>query len=444
MINNGGGITMEAKQTVYVNEFTNGILDPNQKMLGPVKDGGQIIANTTPGCWGPMITPCIRGGHEVTKPVFVEGAEVGDAIVIRIKSIEVTSIATSSGNDKPVDGRFLGDPFVAVKCPSCGELYPETKIEGVGPEAIRCKNCGQDVTPFVFTNGYTIAFDSNKKIGITLNKESAEEIAKEGRYYMSTPENSVQNPIVTFAPHDMVGTVARLRPFLGQLGTTPSRPIPDSHNAGDFGQFLIDAPHDYSLTKEQLEDRTDGHMDINRVREGAILICPVKVQGGGVYLGDMHAMQGDGEIAGHTADVAGIVHLQVKVMKGLNIEGPILLPVVDDLPHLAKPLTKKEKETAIKVAKQWGVEQIEESLPISFIGTGATLNDATENGLKRAAEILGIEVPEVMNRATITGSIEIGRSPGVVTVTILAPTKYLDNIGLTELIKEHYHYSIED
>lgn len=31
-----------------------------------------------------------------------------------------------------------------------------------------------------------------------------------------------------------------------------------------------------------------------------MLICPVKVKGGGVYVGDVHAMQGDGEIAVHT------------------------------------------------------------------------------------------------------------------------------------------------
>lgn len=434
---------MKAKQTVYVNEFTNGILDPNKEMLGPVQDGGHIIANTTPGCWGPMITPCIRGGHEVTKPVFVEGAEVGDAIALRIKSIKVTSIATSSGNDKPVDGRFVGDPFVAVKCPSCGELYPDTKIVGTGPEAIRCANCGEDITPFVFTNGYTIAFDTNQNVGVTLHKEAAEKIAQDGRTYMATPENSVQNPIVTFAPHDLVGTVARLRPFLGQLGTTPSRPLPDSHNAGDFGQFLIDAPHEYGVTKEQLEEKTDGHMDINRVREGAVLICPVKVPGGGVYIGDMHAMQGDGEIAGHTADVSGIVTLQASVIKGLTIDGPILLPVPDDLPYLAKPITKKEKESAMNLANHWGVAKLEESLPISFIGTGANLNEATENGLKRAADTLGITVPEVMNRATITGSIEIGRHPGVVTVTFLAPTHYLDKVELTELIKEQYHRSLD-
>lgn len=429
---------MSALQTVFVNELTNGILDPEQQMLGPVKNGGYIIANTAPGCWGPMITPCLRGGHEVTKPVYVEGAEVGDAIAIRIKSIQVTSIATSSGNDQPVEGRFLGDPFVAVKCPGCGELYPDTVIKGIGPEAIRCSKCGQDVTPFVFTNGYTIAFDSNREIGVTLGKAGAEEVASDGRAYMNTPEISVQNPIVTFAPHDMVGTVARLRPFLGQLGTTPRRPMPDSHNAGDFGQFLIDAPHEYGITSEQLEDRTDGHMDINRVREGAILICPVKVPGGGVYMGDMHAMQGDGEIAGHTTDVSGIVTLQTIVIKNLNIDGPILLPVPEDLPYLAKPLSKKEKGAAEKVAAQWGVRELEESLPISFIGTGANLNEATDNGLSRAAEALGITVPEVMNRATITGSIEIGRHPGVVTVTFLAPVQYLNRLGLTEIVRNQY------
>src|SRR5687767_14742479 len=106
-------------ETVFVNQYTDGLLDPSRPMLGPVKDGGQIVANTAPGCWGPMITPAIRGGHEVTRPVAVAGAEVGDAIAIRIKSISVTSIATASGNDRFMNGRFLGDPYVAGRCPGC-------------------------------------------------------------------------------------------------------------------------------------------------------------------------------------------------------------------------------------------------------------------------------------------------------------------------------------
>jgi formamidase len=427
-----------AQETVYVNQFVNGILDPEQEMLGPVKDGGHIIANTTPGCWGPMITPCIRGGHEVTRPIYVEGAEVGDAIAIKIKSIKVTSVATASGNDRPVEGRFVGDPFVAVKCPECQTLYPETRIEGIGQEAIRCATCGADITPFVFTNAYTVAFDSSRTVGVTLHKEAAEKVAKDGRKYMATPENSIQNPIVTFAPHDIVGAVARLRPFLGQLGTTPGRPFPDSHNAGDFGSFLVNAPHEYAVTEEELEARTDGHLDVSRVREGATLICPVKVAGGGVYLGDMHAMQGDGEIAGHTTDVSGIVTLEVKVLKGLSTDGPLLLPVEEDLPYLARPVTQQEKDSALQVAKQWGVEKLEESLPVSFIGSGGNLNVATDNGLERAAQLLEMSVPEVMNRATITGSIEIGRHPGIVTVTLLVPVERLEKLGILDLVREQY------
>ncbi|MFT9847085.1 acetamidase/formamidase family protein [Aneurinibacillus sp. REN35] len=429
----------KACETVFVNTFTNGLLDPSQPMLGPVQDGGHIVANTTPGCWGPMITPSLRGGHEVTKPVYVEGAEVGDAIAIRIKSIRITSLATASGNDKTMEGRFVGDPFVAAKCPSCGISHPETRIEGIGPTSIRCAACGADAAPFLFTHGYTMTFDANNEIGITLHQEAAEKIAGQGKKYMATPAHSVQNPVVTFAPSDLVGAIARVRPFLGQLGTTPSRVLPDSHNAGDFGTFLIGASHDYAVTAEELESRTDGHMDINRVREDAILICPVKVPGGGVYLGDMHAMQGNGEIAGHTADVAGIVTLQVHVLKGVSIEGPVLLPVEEDLPYLAKPITQDEKEKALRLAGNWGLTQIEETAPISFIGTGANLNQATENGLQRAADALGMTVPEVMNRATITGSIDVGRHPGVVTVTFLAPVDRLEKMGIADLVREQYH-----
>ncbi len=214
--------------------------------------------------------------------------------------------------------------------------------------------------------------------------------------------------------------------------------MPDSHNAGDFGQFLIGAPHEFAVTEEELEERTDGHMDINRVRQGAVVICPVKVPGGGVYLGDMHAMQGDGEIAGHTTDVSGIVTLEVQVMKGLNIEGPMLLPVTEDLPYLAKPFSDQEKQEALALSREWGVTEMEESYPISFVGTGADLNAATTNGMERAAKLFGIDVPEVMNRSTITGSIEIGRHPGVVTVTFLAPRPYLETNGLLPLVKERY------
>ena len=130
--------TAQTRRTVFVDTFTDGTLGPEQPMLGPVADGGHIVVNTSPGCWGPMITPAIRGGHEVAQPVAVAGAEVGDAIAIRIRDIEVTSIATASGNDQAMEGRFNGDPYCAPVCPGCGAEWPQTRVEGIGPEAIRC------------------------------------------------------------------------------------------------------------------------------------------------------------------------------------------------------------------------------------------------------------------------------------------------------------------
>jgi len=152
----------------------------------------------------------------------------------------------------------------------------------------------------------------------------------------------------------------------------------------------------------------------------------------------MHAMQGDGEIAGHTADVAGTVTLQVSVIKGLGIDGPVLFPLAEDLPFLAKPLTAAEHSRAEALAAREGVGAIEESLPISVIGTGPDLNSATDNGLRRAAELLGLSVPEVMNRATIAGAIEIGRAPGVVQVTFRAPAAALETAGLKSYAEELY------
>lgn len=428
-----------AKRVVMVDSFTDGQLDPAAPMLGPVADGGTIIASTAPGCWGPMITPEIKGGHEVTVPVYVEGAEVGDAVAIRIRDITVTSLATASGHDYSPEGHFLGDPYVAARCPVCDVVNPKTRVEGVGQKAVVCATCGNPVTPFQFVHGYTVLFDEERELGVTVPEAVAREIGAKAKEYAALPDASVQHPILVYAPADMPGVIMRARPFMGQLGSTPSIRMPDSHNAGDFGQFLIGAPHHSAITAEQLEEhRTDGHMDVNSVRAGAIVVVPVKVPGAGVYLGDMHFNQGNGEIAGHTTDVAGVVTLQVEVVKKRPLEGPVIFPLVEDLPPTAKPFSAEERARAQRLADAHGLGPLEESAPISVVGTGATLNAATDNGLARAAKLLGMTVGEVRNRATVTGAIEIGRNPGVIRVTFLAPLANLDEAGLGALAREQY------
>jgi hypothetical protein len=110
----------------------------------------------------------------------------------------------------------------------------------------------------------------------------------------------------------------------------------------------------------------------------------------------------------------------------------------EDLPFLARPLSEQERTRARALAAGWGLADLEESAPISVIGTGPDLNSATDNGLERAAALLDMTVPEVKNRATITGAIEIGRHPGVVQVTFRAPMEALERCGLATYAREQY------
>jgi acetamidase/formamidase len=432
-------MSQQIEQQLTVDEYTLGLVGPDQEWAGTVADGGTVRTHTPPACWGPMITPKFRGGHEVTRPIAVEGAEVGDAIAIKIRDIEVTSVATSTGSMDEREAAFGDDPFVDHVCPECGAEWPDSVVEGTGEEAIRCAECGANASSFAFEYGITAAFDEDHEVGITLDGEAAHDLAERAEEAIALPDNARQHPILLYEPDEMPGTLGHLRPFLGNIGTTPPIELPDSHNAGDFGQFLIGADHDWGLDSEDdLEARTDGHMDVNAVREGAVLVCPVAVDGGGIYVGDMHANQGDGELALHTTDVSGHAEFDVEVIDGLNIDGPLLLPNEEDLPHIAKPYSDEEIETGEELGSEYGVDVETDMGPIQVIGSGATINDATQNAFDRAGTLLEMSEGEVRTRCTFTGGVEIGRLPGVVQLDMLAPMDRLEERGLAHLVREQY------
>jgi len=133
------------------------------------------------------------------------------------------------------------------------------------------------------------------------------------------------------------------------------------------------------------------------------------------------------------------VTLQEEVVKNFPIDGPVLFPLLEDLPPLARPFSAEERTRAERLARTWGMSSLEELAPISVIGTAANMNAAIENGLERAAKLLGMTVPEVRNRATVNGAIEIGRAPGVIQVTFLAPIERLDAVGLGRYAREQYN-----
>jgi acetamidase/formamidase len=432
-------MSQQIQQELEVDQYTLGLVGPEQEWAGTVADGGTVRTHTPPACWGPMITPRFRGGHEVTRPIRVENAEPGDALVVRIKDVEVTSVATSTGSMLERDGAFGDDPFIDHRCPGCGTEWPETVVEGVGEDAVRCANCGENASSFGFEYGYTVVFDDDRSVGLTVGSEGASRLAEDAAEKMALPENSRQHPILLYAPDEIPGTLGRLRPFIGNIGTTPSVELPDSHNAGDFGQFLVGADHDWGIADEsELEARTDGHLDSNDVRAGATLVCPVEIDGAGLYVGDLHANQGDGELSLHTTDVSGRTELEVEVVKDVNLDGPLLLPNESDLPDIAKPYADAERATGEELADQYGVDGVVDAAPVQFIGSGATINDATQNAFDRAASLFDVSEGEVRARCTFTGGVEIARLPGVVQLSMLAPVELLDAAGLTDVVLSHY------
>jgi len=179
-------------------------------------------------------------------------------------------------------------------------------------------------------------------------------------------------------------------------------------------------------------------MDSNDVRPGATLICPVKIDGAGLYVGDLHANQGDGELSLHTTDVSGRTEVEVEVIKDLDIDGPVLLPNEADLPFISKPYSDEELDAGRGLAEQYDTDLTEEMGPIQVIGSGATINDATDNAFDRAGKLLDMTEGEVRGRCTFTGGVQIGRLPGVVQLDMLAPMDTLEARGIDHLVREQY------
>jgi acetamidase/formamidase len=91
-----------------------------------------------------------------------------------------------------------------------------------------------------------------------------------------------------------------LRPILGCVGVGTERTVFDSRYPGRFG----------------------GNMDYNRLREGVTLYLPVYVPGALLFMGDGHAAQGDGEVAGSGLETSMDIEFTVDVIPGKFLEWP--------------------------------------------------------------------------------------------------------------------------
>ncbi len=91
------------------------------------------------------------------------------------------------------------------------------------------------------------------------------------------------------------------QPMLGCIGVAPAGDFaPTSGPSGSYG----------------------GNLDYNRIGEGSTVVLPVYHPGGLLFLGDGHALQGDGEATGTGIETSMDVELVFEVRKHATLSGP--------------------------------------------------------------------------------------------------------------------------
>lgn len=87
------------------------------------------------------------------------------------------------------------------------------------------------------------------------------------------------------------------QPMVGTVGTAP----------------LLEVE---SASSSLLPGRHGGNMDLPEIGPGATVFLPVFHEGGLLYVGDVHAAQGDGEISGTGMEIAAEVKTKIGLVKG--------------------------------------------------------------------------------------------------------------------------------
>lgn len=199
--------------------------------------------------------------HPMTGPVYIEGAEVGDALAVTIVDIEPTSY----GYTVIVPGfGFLRDvipgPFIAN--------WKLDRLCAVSDEipGVRIPMCG---------------FPGS--IGVLPGKQTvADALAREG-------------------------ALAEAGGFV--LMPEPGRALP----AHLFGEG---APYEKEGLRTVAPRENGGNMDVKAMQIGTTILFPVLHEGAGLWTGDIHFAQGDGEVCGTAVEMAARVTLKCEVIKG--------------------------------------------------------------------------------------------------------------------------------
>jgi len=122
-------------------------------------------------------------------------------------------------------------------------------------------------------------------------------------------------------------------PYRPMIGTIATAPYPE-----------IDA-----ISSSALPGRHGGNMDIPDICPKSTVYLPIFHNGAFLYVGDVHAIQGDGEISGVAIEMPAEVKIQVGLVKGKRIGWPRIVKE-DELMCIVTTSADRGLENAIRTA----------------------------------------------------------------------------------------------
>jgi acetamidase/formamidase len=197
------------------------VLDPRTPPIANVKPGETVEVETW-SALAKITNPC-------TGPLYIEGAEPGDTLVVEIVDIELP-----------------GEGTVAI-LPGFGSL-----------------------------EGWLNLMEPRRKVC------------------------AIEKGTITYVRDDGKKLELEADPFIGTIGVAPEVEAVSSLTPGRHG----------------------GNMDCPDIRPGNKLLLPVTRPGALFKLGDVHAVQGDGEVCGVAVEVDAVVTLRFGLRKGWTINWP--------------------------------------------------------------------------------------------------------------------------
>ena len=177
-----------------------------------------------------------------------------------------------------------------------------------------------------------------------------------------------------------------LHPFLGSVGVAP--PGADSISSGGFGSW-------------------GGNLDFSAITESSTLYLPVFHDGALLYLGDGHALQGDGELNGDALETSMNFTFTVQVIK--HEGNQLTYPRVEDLHYIMAFGQAKNLDLALKEATLHLLSWVQKDYQLSVEEASQLIGSTVEYRIPKIAsgevEVVAMIKKNIIEKLTRTNQI---------------------------------------